>query len=79
MTLDRVLKYSVPHYPQGKAGQTTASGSSIVVIEIETMLLNHSGRHISSIQQKSATTFIVTNYRIIKKMLCSSGSMFPHL
>lgn len=78
MTLDEVLKYSVPYYIlPGKAGLTTASDSSIVVIRIANMLLNHSARHMVSIQQKSASSFIIINYTIVRKMLCPSGSMFP--
>ena len=43
------------------------------------MLFNHNARHIASIQQKPGVIFIVTDCMIVRKTLCPSGSMLPHL
>lgn len=80
MTLDKVLKCSMPYYTlHGEAGITIVSDSRIVVLRTDNMLLNHNARHIVSIQQKSVIAFFITDYIIVRKMLCLSGSMLPHL
>ena len=70
------MPYCILH---SEAGVTLVSDSRTVGLGIDNMPLNRNARHRASIQQKSVVIFIVTDCMIVRKTLCPSGSMLPHL